>query len=507
MTEEVPQQMKKYDARAVNCVVGKTIASSVRSTLGPKGMDKLIVKEDGTVIITNDGATIMKEMKIDHPIGKMLVKLAEHQDSEVGDGTTSAVVLSGALFEETEKLLAAKIHISSIINGYKLACERAKYYYKDVSFNITIDSKEELLNIINTSMTGKSSEGIQELSHIVLDSINNIYKNSKLDRSYIDVKMKPGKTIQDSYLYKGLIIPKAITSINMPKEVNKAKIILLNVDVDLINSEKNYNLSNPNDLKRYMDDEEQMVKEYSDAIIKTGANVVFCQKGINEVAEYYLSKAGILAVKRVPKGKIDLLAKLTGAIVVSSFKELNKIHLGYAKKVYESSIDDEEHIFIEGFDKLNLSTIILRGGTEQVVQEIDRAVNDSIGAVLSSLEINKYVVGAGSCEMYVSNKLRSFAKEVGGKEQRAIESFANALESIPNTLIESSSQDFLDAQTTLRNKVNSGNNYYGVDVINNKISDMRKQSVLEPLKLKLSALSGATEVVNMILRIDDVIQG
>lgn len=504
MQEQQQQDLGKVNARLVNCSIGRYVANSVKSTLGPKGMDKMIAKEDGTTIISNDGATILKEMSIEHPIGKMLVNLATNQDSEVGDGTTSAVIITGALLEETEKLLSDGIHISNIINGYKLANTKAKDLYKEIAFDIGIKDKDNLISIIDTSMTGKASEGTSVLSNIVLDSINNIY-NTNINRELIDVKLRPGKSIEDSYLYNGLIITKGITSVNMPKQINNAKILLLNTDLDLSKEEKEYKFHNPLDYETYLNAENSYLKQMADKIIETGANVVMCQKGINEIVEFYLGKAGIMAIKRVTKGKIDLLAKLTNGLVYSTLQELDGKYLGKAKKVYEETIDNEENIFIEGFNN-NFSTIILRGGTEQYLNEIERAINDAIGAVVSTLEINRFVVGAGSCETYVASKLRDYAKEVKGKEQLAIQSFANALEVIPKTLAESSGQDVLDVITALRNNVIT-NAYYGVDVKNKCIADMGEKKVFEPLKLKLSALDGANEVVNMILRIDDIIKG
>jgi len=511
--QEGTKRVKGREAQRINILIGKAVANAVKSTLGPKGMDKMIVDELGDVTISNDGATILKEMAIDHPVGKMLVNLAKNQDSEVGDGTTTAVVIAGSLLEEAESLLDNGIHPSNIINGYRIAGEKAIQLYSDIAIKINPDKKEDLLNIALTSVTGKASESCDKLSHLTVDAIMEITeKNDKktiIDIDNIKIEKKEGSSLENSELVKGIVLDKERVSSNMPTQINNAKIALLDVALEIKGPETDtkVQINTPQQLQAFIDQEESMIKEKVDAIKKSGANVVFCQKGIDDLAQHFLAKAEIIAVRRVKKSDLEKLAKATGANIVSRLKDLRASDLGQAKLVEEKKIAGESMIFVRDCKNPKAVTLLLRGGTEQVINEAERAVNDAVGSVASAIRIGKVVVGAGACETEVAMQLREYAKEIGGREQLAIEAFANALEVIPKTLAETAGMNPLDAIVALRNKHKKEGPFVGVDVMNGRISDMKTEKVIEPLQLKTQAISSASEVTQMILRIDDVIAG
>jgi len=509
---EGTKRVKGRDAQRINILIGKAVSQAIRSTLGPKGMDKMIVDDLGDVTISNDGATILKEMAIDHPVGKMLVNLAKNQDSEIGDGTTTAVALTGALLEESEILLNNEIHPSNIINGYRIAGEKATEFYKDTSIDIT-DKKEDLLNIAMTSLTGKSAESSKKLANLAVDAILQISEKTEnkitIDIDNIKLEKKEGSSLDKSELIKGIVLDKEKINSNMPSFVENAKIALLDIALEIKGPETDtkVQINTPDQLQAFIDQEEQMIKEKIDSIKKSGANVVFCQKGIDDLAQHFLAKSGILAARRVKKSDLEKLAKATGATIVSRLKDLDESDLGSAKIVEEKKVAGEAMLFIRECKNPKAVTILIRGGTEQVINEAERAVFDAIGAVASAMRSGKIVVGAGACESEVAMRLREFAKEIGGREQLAIESFANALEIIPKTLAETAGMNPLDAIVALRNKHKKGEPYFGVNVMQGKISDMKQEKVIEPLQLKIQAISSASEVTQMILRIDDVIAG
>jgi len=511
---EGARRTRGRDAQRVNILIAKAVANAVKSTLGPKGMDKMIVDDLGDVIISNDGATILSEMSIDHPAGKMMVEVAKTQDAEVGDGTTTAVIIAGGLLEKAEKLLDDEIHPSLIIKGYRLASLKARKLYDSISETITIKDKSMLNQIALTSMTGKSADSAGELSTLVVDAIIQVAteENGKteIDLDAIKVEKKVGGSMADSELVKGIVIDKEIVHSGMPRKVENAKIALLDAAMEIKSPETDtkVQISDPDQLQAFLDQEEATLRKMVDAVINSGANVLICQKGIDDIAQHYLAKEGILAVRRVKKSDMQALAKATNATVLSRLNDLTQKELGFAKAVVEKKISGDNMVFVEECKNPKSVSLLVRGGTEHVVDEAERAVHDSIGAVTSAISNGKIVYGGGSCEVEVALKLRSYAKTIGGREQLAIEAFAEALEIIPRTLAETAGMDTIDTLVALRSKHSSKDGVtIGVNVYTAKLEDMKKNKVLEPLKVKTQALISGAEVAEMLLRIDDIIAG
>ncbi len=499
------------DAQRMNIMVAKAVSNAVKSTLGPRGMDKMLVDEMGTVTISNDGATILKEMAIEHPIGKMLVELAKNQDDEVGDGTTSAVVIAGGLVSKAENLLDENIHPSIIIKGYKMASEKAVEYFNEISEKVTIEDKQLLLDIAKTSMTGKAAENSSILSGIVVDGIMKISKSNKeIERDQIKIEQKIGGNLSETKLIDGIVLDKEIVHSEMPRNIKNAKILLVSsaLEVKEPETEAKIQITSPDQLQAFIDQEEQTLKTMVDRIQATGATLVLCQKGIDDLAQHYLAKAGITAIRRVRQTDIERLAKATGGKIVNRLKNVTVKDLGTAELVYSKKIAGDDMLFIEGCPNPGFVTILLRGTSEQVLAETDRTLTDAIGAVISTIKSGKFVAAGGSSEIEVALRLKNFAKGVGGREQLAIEAFADVLEIIPKTLAESAGLDAIDTIVSLRSKhqdpVNKG---YGVDVINGTIADMKKKKIIEPISVKTQAVTSSTEVAEMILRIDDIIAG
>ncbi|HOW29269.1 MAG TPA: thermosome subunit beta [archaeon] len=499
------------DAQRMNIMVAKAVSNAVKSTLGPRGMDKMLVDEMGTVTISNDGATILKEMAIEHPIGKMLVELAKNQDDEVGDGTTSAVVIAGGLVSKAENLLDENIHPSIIIKGYKMASEKAVEYFNEISEKVTIEDKQLLLDIAKTSMTGKAAENSSILSGIVVDGILKISKSNKeIEREQIKIEQKIGGNLSETKLIDGIVLDKEIVHSEMPKNIKNAKILLVSsaLEVKEPETEAKIQITSPDQLQAFIDQEEQTLKTMVDRIQATGATLVLCQKGIDDLAQHYLAKAGITAIRRVRQTDIERLAKATGAKIVNRLKNVTTKDLGTAELVYSKKIAGDDMLFIEGCPNPGYVTILLRGTSEQVLAETDRTLTDAIGAVISTIKSGKFVAAGGSSEIEVALRLKNFAKGVGGREQLAIEAFAEVLEIIPKTLAESAGLDAIDTIVSLRSKhqdpVNKG---FGVDVVNGTIADMKKKKIIEPISVKTQAVTSSTEVAEMILRIDDIIAG
>jgi len=499
---------KGRDAQRMNILVAKAVANSIKSTLGPRGMDKMLVDELGDTTISNDGATILKEMSIEHPIGKMLVELAKTQDSEVGDGTTTAVIIAGELVSKAEALLDENIHSSIIVKGYKLATDKAVKYFTDASESISVKDKPLLLNIAKTSMTGKASEYSNTLSEIVVDGVLRIYKKEDIDREAIKIEKRIGATLSDTKLIDGIVLDKEIVHTEMPREIKNAKIALINSALEIKEPETDakIEITSPEQLQSFIDQEEEILKRMVSHITSSGANVVVCQKGIDDLASHYLAKKGILTIRRVKQSDIERIAKSTGAKIVTRISDINKNDLGTSSIVCEKKIANEPMIFIEGTKNKGVSTILLRGTSDQILAETERTLTDAIGAVISSLRDGKYVAAGGSSEVEVALKLRDFARTIGGREQLAIESYADVLEVIPKILAESAGLDAIDTIVSLRNKHHEKNGtFVGVDVVNSRIFDMKKLNVIEPLSVKTQAIISACEVVEMILRIDDII--
>src|SRR3989344_4252616 len=488
---EGSKRTRGRDAQRINILIARAVANAVKSTLGPKGMDKMIVDDLGDVIISNDGATILSEMSIEHPAGKMMVEVAKTQDDEVGDGTTTAVVIAGGLLEKAEKLLDDEIHPSIIVKGYRLAAIKAKEYYTNISEDITVKDKNTLKQIAVTSMTGKSAEATEELADIVVNAIIQVAVDEKgvtaIELDDIKVEKKVGGSISTSELIRGIVIDKEVVHSGMPKKVQ---------------------ISDPDQLQAFLDQEERTLKGMVAKVKEAGANVVICQKGIDDIAQYYLAKEGVLAVRRVKKSDMDALAKATNARVVSRINDLTSADLGKAQFVSEKKVSGDAMVFVEGCKNPKSVSLLVRGGTEHVVDEAERAVRDAIGAVVSAINDGKVVSGGGSAESEVAVGLREYAKTIGGREQLAIEAFAEALEIIPRTLAETAGMDPIDTLVALRSKhsTKDGKNF-GVNVFTCKLEDMKKNKVLEPLKVKTQALTSGSEVAEMLLRIDDIIAG
>jgi len=511
MFGEGTRRERGKDAQKINILVAKAVANAVKSTLGPRGMDKMLVDELGDVTISNDGATILKEMSIEHPIGKMFVELAKTQDDEVGDGTTSSVIIAGELVSKAENLLDENIHSSIIIRGYKMASEKAISFYQEISEDISLSDKDLLLNIAKTSMTGKASDYSDYLSKAVVDSILMILNETnykEIDRDKIRLEKKIGSSISETKIIDGIVLDKEIVHPEMPKSLENCKVAILNTALEIREPENDtkIQINSPEQLQMFIEQEESQLKKMVDKLIETKTNIVFCQKGIDDLAEHYLSKAGISAIKRVKQSDIEILAKSSGAKIITRINDMSQEDLGFFGKVYEKKISGENMLFIENPKQKGIVTILLRGSSEQVLSETERTITDAIGAVLSSLKSGKYVSGGGSCEIEVSLRLKNYAKTIGGREQLAIEAFADVLESIPKILAESSGLDAIDTLVSLRSIHQDINNKsYGVDVINSKIEDMTKLHVIEPLNLKTQIINSSFEVVEMILRIDDII--
>ncbi|MBU1121048.1 TCP-1/cpn60 chaperonin family protein [Candidatus Micrarchaeota archaeon] len=511
---EGSKRVRGRDAQRINILIAKAVANAVKSTLGPKGMDKMIVDELGDVTISNDGATILSEMSIDHPAGKMMVEIAKTQDQEVGDGTTTAVVLAGGLLHKAEKLLDDDIHPSIIINGYRMAAKKAKEYYEETADAVSFKDVKTLKDIAITSMTGKAAEACTELADLVIDAVKAVAEeeNGKtvIDIEQIKVEKKGGTSLAESQLIKGVVLDKEIVHTGMPRKINNAKIALIDSALEIKSPETDakIQITSPDQLQGFLDQEEGMLRKMVDKIKSAGANVVVCQKGIDDMAQHFLAKEKIMAVRRAKKSDMDLLAKATGGKVVSRIEDLSKDDLGFAQTVYEKKIADEDMTFIEGCKNPKAVTILVRGGSEHVIDEAERAIRDAIGSVTSAIKNGKIVSGGGSSEVEVAMKLREFSKTVGGREQLAIEAFAETLEIIPRTLAETAGVDPIDMLVGLRaaHKGKEGK-YMGVDVYTGKIGNMLSKKVIEPLGVKTQAINSAAEVAEMLLRIDDIIAG
>ncbi len=497
-------------AQKKNIEVAKAIADAVRTTLGPKGMDKMLVDSLGDIVITNDGATILKEIDVAHPAGKMMVEVAKSQDTEVGDGTTSAVVLSGELLKVAEELLDQNVHPTVITNGYRLAVEKALETLPELGIDVNND--ELLKEIAMTAMTGKNVGDSKEyLADIAVTAVNSVAEKVGdkyvVDIDNIKVEKKQGGGIADTELIDGVVLDKEKVHPRMPKRVEEAKVALINSGFEVKKTEigAKIQINDPSQIQAFLDQEAEEIKKMVDKVKESGATVVFCQKAIDDLAQHYLAKYGIYAVRRVKKSDMEKLAKATGAKIVTNLDDLSPEDLGYAKVVEERKIGDDHMTFVTGCKNPKSVSILIRAGTEHVVDEVDRALHDALKVVAVALEDGVAVPGGGATEIRLAMKLREYAPSVGGREQLAIEKFADALEIIPRTLAENAGLDAIDIMMKLKAEHQKGNHYAGVDVFEGAIGDMVAKKVIEPLRVKKQALESATEVATMILRIDDVI--
>jgi thermosome len=506
---EGSQRTAGRDAQRSNIMAAKAVAGAVRTTLGPKGMDKMLVDTLGDVVITNDGVTILKEMDIEHPAAKMMVEIAKTQDQEVGDGTTTAVVLAGELLKQAEGLLEQEIHPTVIAAGYRAAADRSMEILKGLAVSVSTKDEDLLRKIAITAMTGKGSQAArEELADMAVKSVRAVVdEDGTVDTDNITVEKKVGGGITDSLLVSGVVIDKDRLHPSMPKSVTDARIALLNeaVEIEKTEVDAKIQITSPDQLQAFLDQEEKMLKDMVDKIVATGANVLFVQKGIDDLAQHFLAKAGIYTLRRVKKSDMEKLARATGGRVVTSIHEISKEDLGKAGLVEERKVSDEKMTFVKECDNPKSVSIILRGGTEHVVDELDRAMEDALRVVGVALEDNMLVTGGGAPEVELALRLRAYASTVGGREQLAIESFADAMEIIPKTLSENAGIDQIDALVALRSAHEKGMKGAGLDMDTGKAVEMLKLGVVEPLRVKTQAIKSATEVAVMILRIDDVI--
>jgi len=500
------------DAQRNNIAAARAIADAIRTTLGPKGMDKMLVDSIGDIVVTNDGVTILEEMEVEHPAAKMMVEVAKSQNQEVGDGTTTSVVIAGELLRKAEELLDKEIHPTVIVRGYKLAKEEAIKHLEKIAQNVTLEDEKTLMKIALTSVSGKSVERaapyIAELSVKAVKAVAEV-RNGKVyvDKDNIKRVKKHGAAIEESELIRGIVIDKEVVHPQMPKVVKEARIALLDCALEIKETETDaeIRITSPEQLQAFLQQEQKMLKEMVEKIVNSKANVVICQKGIDDTAQHFLAKHGILAVRRVKKSDMEALAKATGGRIITNLDDLAEKDLGYAKLVEERKIGGEAMVFVRDCKDPKAVTILVRGSTEHVADEADRCFEDAIGAVISALELGKFVPGAGAAEIEAAKAVKKFAEKFSGKERMAILAFAEALEVIPRSLAENAGLDTIEVLSDLWAAHEKGNVNAGINLETGKVMDSVKEGVIEPLKVKTFAIKSATEAAEMILRIDDVI--
>ncbi len=505
-------QQKGKDAQKNNITAAKLVADLVKSSLGPRGLDKMLVDPIGDVTITNDGATILKEIDVQHPAAKMMVEISKTVDNEVGDGTTSSVVIAGSLLEKAEQLLDKDVHSSVIVDGYQAAAEKALELLSQIAKQITPDDRASLLKIAKTSMQSKLiSEDSEPISKIVVDAVLKISTKKAekytVDLDNIKVEKKSGASIQDTALIKGIVLDKEIVHSGMPTKIEKAKIALINTALEVEKTEisAEIRITDPSQIQMFLDEENRMIKTMVEKIHEAGANVVICQKGIDDIAQHYLAKHGILAVRRVKESDMTKLAKATNGRVSTNLDDLNEKDLGYADIVHQKKVESDKWVFIEGCRNPLSVTLLIRGGSQRVVDEVDRSIHDALMVVKDVIEKPSIVGGGGAPEAFLASHLNEWADSFDGREQLAIKKFAEALEVIPLTIAENAGMDPIDTMITLRSKQSQGQKWTGIDARNTKIADMYSQDIVEPLVVKEQIIISATETACMILRIDDVI--
>lgn len=539
--KEGTTESKGRQAQRNNITAAKLIAELVKSALGPRGMDKMLVSSIGDVTITNDGATILKEVDIEHPAAKMMVEVAKSVDNEVGDGTTSAVVLAGALIEKAEELISKEVHPTVIVEGYQMASERAIEFLRDAATKLNDPAgekdKETLLTVAKTSMASKLVSGESaDLAKIVVQAVLNVaeerideregetrqqqqQKKFRIDVDNIKVEKKAGGSLSDTQLIYGIVLDKEVVHGGMPKRIEGAKIALLNAPMEIEKTEMSaeIRISEPQQMQMFLEEENRMLKSMVDKVVAAGANVVLCQKGIDDIAQHYLSKAGIMAVRRIKESDMFKLAKATGARVANNIDELTASDLGSADLAEERKVETDKWVFIEGCKNPKAVSILIRGGSQRVIDEAERSVHDAIMVVKDVLEYPYVIAGGGAPEALVAARLRDWSGSLSGRTQIAAYRFAEAIEAIPITLAENAGMDPLDTQVQLRARVaesleRSGQGRaeivkakYGINVIEGKVADVSKQNIFEPLAVKEQVINSATEAASLILRIDDVI--
>tara|TARA_B100000809_G_scaffold72446_1_gene70195 strand:+ start:6894 stop:8513 length:1620 start_codon:yes stop_codon:yes gene_type:complete len=510
--KESALQQKGKDAQKNNITAAKLVAELVKTSLGPRGLDKMLVDSLGDVTITNDGATILKEIDAQHPAAKMMVEVSKTIDTEVGDGTTSSVVIAGSMLEKAEKLLEKNIHSTVIIDGYQNAAAKALELLKGLAKKIQADDHESLTKIAKTSMQSKLiSEDSVGLSKLVVDSILKIARkdgeNYSVDLDNLKVEKKSGGSIDDTTLIKGIVLDKEIVHSGMPTKIEKAKIALVNTALEVEKTEMSaeIRISDPTQMQMFLEEENRMLKEMVEKLHQVGANVLICQKGIDDIAQHFLSKHGILAVRRVKESDMTKLTKATGGRITTNLDDITANDLGSADIVKQKKVESDKWVFIEGCRDPHSVTVLIRGGSQRVVDEVDRSIHDALMVVKDVIETPFIVAGGGSPEAYLSSQLKEWADTFEGREQLAIKQYAESLESIPLTIAENAGMDPIDTIISLRAKQARGIKSTGINAKEGKIGDMYSLDIVEPLVVKEQIIKSATETACMILRIDDVI--
>jgi len=510
--KESALQQKGRDAQKNNIAAAKLVADLVKTSLGPRGLDKMLVDSLGDVTITNDGATILKEIDAQHPAAKMMVEVSKTIDTEVGDGTTSSVVFAGALLEKAEKLLEKDVHSTVIVDGYQAAAEKSLELLAGFAKSVKPDDQESLIKIAKTSMQSKLiSEDSEPMSKLVVGAILKIAEKNgdaySVDLDNLKVEKKSGASIQDTALIKGIVLDKEIVHSGMPTKIQKAKIALVNAALEVEKTEMSaeIRISDPTQMQMFLEEENRMLKEMVTKLHNAGTNVLICQKGIDDISQHYLAKHGILAVRRVKESDMTKLAKATGGRITTNLDDITEKDLGHADLVQQKKIETDKWVFIEGCKNPHSVTILIRGGSQRVVDEVDRSIHDSLMVVKDVIETPSIVTGGGSAEAYLAGQLNEYADSFDGREQLAIKQYAEALESIPLTIAENAGMDPIDTIISLRAKQNSGKKGAGINARESKIGDMNSLNILEPLVVKEQIIKSATETACMILRIDDVI--
>jgi len=511
--KEGTRRSRGREARRSNMLAARIIAEALKSTLGPRGMDKMLIDSLGDITVTNDGATILDEIDVEHPAAKMMIEVAKAQDDEVGDGTTTAVVLAGELLKEAEELLEQNIHPSIIVDGYRKAAEKALETLEKAAIDVDLDDRETLMKIVTTAMRSKAvSLAREHLGNIAIDAVKQIVEERDgeivADVDNIQIIKKEGKSLEESELVRGIIIDKEVVHPGMPRRIENAKIALINCPLEIEKTEfdAEIRIRSPDAIKAFLDQETEMLRKMVERIKNAGANVVFCQKGIDDIAQHFLAKEGILAVRRVKKSDMEKLSRATGGKIVTNLADLKEEDLGRAELVEERKVGEDKMVFVEGCKDPKSVSILIRAGLERMMDEAERTMNDALYVVSDIFELPKMVPGGGAIEMEMAKAVRAYARQVGGREQLAIEAFADALEVIPKTLAENAGHDVIDTMVALRAAHEKEDGFaMGVNVYEGGIADMLEKGVLEPMAVKMQVIKSAVEVASMILRIDDVV--
>ena len=510
--KEGSSRSRGREAQHTNIMAAKIIAETVKSSLGPKGMDKMLVDSFGDVTITSDGRTILDEMDVQHPAAKMMVEVAKTQDNEAGDGTTTAVILSGELLSKAEELIGKNIHPTIIIDGYKKAAEKALENLEKIAIPVDLNSKEYIKKAAMTCMASKlvaeQREYLADLAvEAVLEVAEKVNDKYKVDIDDVKVEKKPGESVRDTKLINGIVIDKEVVHSGMPKRVENAKIALLDTSLEIEKTEfdAKINIESPEQMDAFLRQEEAMLRDMVEKLAALGANVVLCQKGIDDMAQHFLARKGILAVRRIKKSDMEKLAKATGGKIITNLDDASPADLGYANLVEERKIGDDKMTFVEGCKHPRAVTILIRGGTERIVDEAERSLHDALCVVRDIVEEPKVLAGGGAPELEIARVLKKYAETLPGREQLAVKSFAEALEAIPATLTENAGLDPIDILSELRSKHENGETWAGIEVISGKVLDTREAGIFEPISVKKQVIKSATEAASMILKIDDVI--